>query len=67
MKEVPPDPPQELLGKSFFGGAFALTEVFLYPHGDPCPIHVMCKKHCMAMFFQRGLTGGEAPCQPYKA
>ena len=23
------------------GVAFALTEVFLYPHGDPCPIHVM--------------------------
>ena len=34
MKEVPPDPPQELLGKRIFGVAFAHPKVFLYPHGD---------------------------------
>ena len=30
-----PPNPQELLGKRIFGAAFALTEIFLYPHGGP--------------------------------
>ena len=58
MKEVPPAPPQELLGKRIFGVAFAHPKVLLYPHGDPCPIHTMQKKHCHAMFFRLGDARG---------
>ena len=55
----PLTPFQELLGKSFLGVALAKTEVFLYPHGDPCPIHpLFVKKHCYAMFFRLGDARG---------
>ena len=63
MKEVPPDPPQELLGKRILGVAFAHPKVFLYPHGDPCPIHTMRKNIAWQCFFAwyewgRGPHGG---------
>ena len=32
MKEVPPDPPQELLGKRIFGVAFVHSESLSIPH-----------------------------------
>ena len=64
-RSFPLTPFQELLGKGLLGVTFAHPKGFLYPHGAPAPfIPWIAKNIALQCFFKRGLTGGEAPCQP---
>ena len=56
------------MGKNFLGVAFAHPKVFLYPHGAPCPLHLIFgggngQKTPLDPLFAVDLTnlGGEKP------